>query len=114
MKRSGKMGRIKGKSVDLKKLKNAFTDMNNEKGIVGLALLEEIEFQKATLAKMREDIDNSSLIAQYSGYKRANPIIAGYNAMVKNYSMLIRQAVELLPDNVDVDITADDLMNEEF
>ncbi len=92
------MSKIRIKSVDLKKLNDTFADMNNEKGILGLALLDEINFQKETLTKMRKDIEESSLVAEYSNYKRSNPIIAGYNAMIKNYSQLIRQCVELLPD----------------
>ncbi len=93
------MSKIKINSVDLKKLNDTFTDMNNEKGVLGLALLDEINFQKETLTKMRKDIEESSLVAEYSSYKRSNPIIAGYNAMIKNYSQLIRQCIDLLPDN---------------
>lgn len=97
------MNKINIKQINLEKLKTTFKEMNDEKGILGLALLDEIEFQRKTLMKMRKDIDESSLIAEYSGYKRTNPIIAGYNAMMKNYSMLIRQVVELLPENANTE-----------
>lgn len=108
------MKRINVNSVDLRKLKKTFCDMNNERGLLGLALLEEIEFQRRTLIKMREEIDTNSLTAEYSNYKRSNPIIAGYNAMINNYSKLIRQAVELLPNESQTEVSVDDILNEEY
>ena len=108
------MKKVEVSKVDLSKLKNTFTEMNNERGLLGLALMEEIEFQRRTLIKMREEIDTNSLTAEYSNYKRSNPIIAGYNAMINNYSKLIRQAVELLPSESQTDINVDDVLNEEY
>ena len=91
------MKKVDVNSVDLKRLHDTFTEMNNDKGDFGLALLAEISFQKETLEKMRASIKQDSLKSEYNGYVRSNPIIAGYNAMVNNYSKLIRQAVDLLP-----------------
>ena len=108
------MKKIKANSVDLNKLKNVFIEMNNEKGILGLALVEELEFQRETLIKMREEISNSGLVSEYSCYKRSNPIIAGYNAMINNYSKLIRQAVELLPAESQTDVSVDEFLDEEY
>lgn len=108
------MKKIDVNSVDLGKLKKTFTEMNNEKGLIGLALLEEIEFQKETLVKMRSEIQNSGLVDEYNKYKRSNPVIAGYNAMINNYSKLIRQAVELLPSESQTDVSVDDVLNEEY
>ena len=108
------MKKIDVKLVDLEKVKNTFVDMNNDKGILGLSLLEEIAFQKETLKKMRKEIEENSLTADYSNYKRSNPIIAGYNAMINNYSKLVRQVVELLPDEEQKDISVDDFINEEY
>lgn len=108
------MKRIDVNSIDLGKLKKTFCDMNNERGLLGLALLDEIEFQRRTLIKMREEIDTNSLTAEYSNYKRSNPIIAGYNAMINNYSKLIRQAVELLPNESQTEVSVDDILNEEY
>lgn len=108
------MKKIDVKSVDLEKLKTTFTGMNNDRGLLGLALLEEITFQQETLVKMREEIATNSLTAEYSNYKRSNPIIAGYNAMINNYSKLIRQAVELLPNEQQTEVSAEDFLNEEY
>ena len=105
------MGKVDIKTVDLGKLKNTFESMNNEKGILGLALLDEILFQRETLKKMRDGIENDSITSEYNGYQRSNPIIAGYNAMINNYSKLIRQAVELLPSENQIDVCVDDLIN---
>ena len=108
------MTKVKVNCVDLEKVKKAFIDMDNEKGILGLSLMEEIIFQKRTLAKMREQLDNDSITSEYNGYQRSNPIIAGYNAMINNYSKLVRQVVELLPDNIEVEMSAEELINAEF
>lgn len=108
------MARVNIKSVNLKKLEETFKAMENEKGLLGLALMEEINFQKATLTKMRQSIEKDNLTSEYNGYQRSNPIIAGYNAMINNYSKLIRQAVELLPKESLEEANADDIMNEEF
>lgn len=91
------MPKVNVNSVDLKELKKTFLGMDNEKGKLGLALMDEITFQQETLTKMRKGIEKESITSEYNGYQRSNPIIAGYNAMINNYSKLIRQAVELLP-----------------
>lgn len=96
------MSKVNVNTVDLEKIRIAFTDMNNEKGLLGLALLDEINFQKETLAKMRKNIESESITCEYNGYQRSNPIIAGYNAMINNYSKLVRQAVELLPKETEI------------
>ncbi|MBR2785041.1 MAG: hypothetical protein IKD74_03540 [Clostridia bacterium] len=108
------MTKVNVKTIDFKKLEKAFTEMDNEKGEAGLSILEEMKFQKKTLSKMREDIENSSLIAEYSNYKRSNPVIAGYNAMINNYSKLVKQAIELLPNENQTEVNVDDLLNEEY
>ena len=91
------MKQKKEAKVDLKQLEDTFKKMNTEKAQVGLALLEEVLVMKQTLKKMRKDIEESSLVAEYGNYKRSNPIIAGYNAMINNYSKLTRQLADLLP-----------------
>lgn len=108
------MTKVNVNSINLERLKKAFTEMNNERGDTGLALLEEIEFQKETLIEMRKEIAESGLVAEYNKYKRSNPIIAGYNAMINNYSKLIRQAVELLPSEKQTEVNVDDVLNEEY
>ena len=108
------MKRINAKAVDLEKVRETLTDMNNEKGVLGLTLLEELEFQRRTLKRMREDIDNDSIEAEYNSYKRSNPIIAGYNAMIKNYSQVLRQVVELLPAEAQTSVSVEELLNEEY
>lgn len=83
--------------VNLEQLQETFKAMNNEKGQLGLNLLEEITFMQRTLKRMRKQIEKNSLLSEYNGYKRSDPIIAGYNAMINNYSKLTRQLTDLLP-----------------
>ena len=108
------MGKVKVNTVDLQKVRQVFVEMNSEKGLLGLALLDEIDFQKETLSKMRKGIENESITSEYNGYQRSNPIIAGYNAMINNYSKLVRQVVEMLPENVEVEVSAEELADMEY
>ena len=105
------MAKIDKNKIDFDKIRNTFIEMNNDKGVLGLSVLEELEFQKKTLEKMKKDIEESSLIAEYSSYKRANPIIAGYNAMIKNYATLVSKISDLLPAETQTDVSVDDLIN---
>ena len=106
------MPKVNVNTVNLKRVRDAFTEMNNEKGLLGLALLDEIDFQKETLAKMRKNIESESITSEYNGYQRSNPIIAGYNAMINNYSKLVRQAVELLPKETEIEDNFDDFIED--
>lgn len=108
------MSKKKLAEADLTRIEEALKKMNNEKGDVGLSLLEEISFMKQTLKKMRKEIAESSLTAEYSSYKRSNPIIAGYNAMINNYSKLTRQLADLLPKEASDLKSLEDILKEDY
>lgn len=115
------MSRKKVEEINLSTIEKTFKAMQSDRASVGLALLDEVLFMKKTLAKMRKDIEESSLVAEYSNYKRSNPIIAGYNAMINNYSKLTRQLADLLPKEDEYrnipsidDIDLEEILNEEY
>lgn len=91
---------VKIKAVNFKSLKELFNEMDNEKGMLGLALIKEAEFMKITLTKLKREM-NKGVVTEMSQGKysidRANPALTQYNAMIKNYQSTIKQINDLLP-----------------
>lgn len=88
------------KQINFTLLKKTFDDMNNEKGMLGLALIKEAEFMKKTLTKLKKEIGNQMVVPMDQGkyvIERANPALSPYNTMSKNYQSLIKQINDLLP-----------------
>lgn len=92
------------KSVNFKKLKKAFNELNEEKGMLGLTLIKELEFMKRTLAKLKKELQDKGVVTEMSQGKysieRANPALTQYNAMIKNYQSTVKQINELLPKEI--------------
>lgn len=87
---------------DLKELEKTFKAMNNDKGILGLNLIDEAVFLSSELEKLKDVLMNDDTIVDmpqgaYS-IKRTNPALASYNTSIKNYQSLIKQINELLPN----------------
>lgn len=86
--------------IDLKSVKTTFRKMKSDKGKIGLSLLEEAEFMKITLEKLKQKIDDNGVITEmcqgdYS-IDRANPALNQYNSLIKNYNSTIKQVTDLL------------------
>ena len=104
------------KPVNFKILKNTFNEMNNEKGMLGLSLLKELEFMKRTITKLQREVQKKGVVTLMDQGKyfveRANPALVQYNSLVKNYQSTVKQVNDLLPDygsgNID-DFDNDDL-----
>lgn len=83
-------------------IKTTLTLMNNEQGVCGLKLLEEIEFLYRTMTRLRKEIEQDDLKedmpqGSYS-IQRTNPLLKTYNTTVKNYASLVKQLCDLLPE----------------
>lgn len=92
---------------DLKMLEKTFESMNNDRGKLGLNLLNEATFLSDTLEKLKKIIKKEELVEDMSqgtySIRRANPALSSYNTSIKNYQSLIKQINELLPTEVIVD-----------
>ncbi len=104
------------KSINFKSLKNTFNEMSNEKGMLGLALIKELEFMRKTLTKLKKEISDDGVVTEMSQGKysidRANPALTQYNSMIKNYQSTVKQINDLLPkDSID---NYDDFDNDEL
>lgn len=101
-----KVAKEKNKSVrinfNLKIVRDTLEKMNSEKSKLGLDLLEEAVFMKSTLGKLKQRILLDGVVTDmcqgnYS-IDRANPALAQYNTLIKNYQNCIKQILELLPE----------------
>lgn len=87
----------------LSSLKKTFTEMDNDKGVLGLSLIGEAEFLEGTLQKLKAQVKKEGVVTDmcqgaYS-INRENPALRSYNTSIKNYQALIKQITELLPKN---------------
>lgn len=88
------------KEVDLNTLKNTLELMDNDKGKLGLTLLDEVMFMKETLNNLKINIKTNGVVTsmcqgEYS-IERANPALSQYNSLIKNYQSGIKQLTDLL------------------
>ena len=102
----------KNKGIDINSIKETFADMKTDKAKLGLALIEEAKFMKATLTKLKKKIKSEGVVTSMCQGKydidRANPALSQYNMLIKNYQSCINNIVNLLPkeepnDDIDLD-----------
>ena len=90
------------KNINLKEIENTFKKMETEQAKIGLELLNEIYFIKETLERLKEDIKQTEVTTemQQGNYsiQRANPSIKTYNTTLTNYTKVMKQLIELLPE----------------
>ena len=106
----------KSKPINFKAVKNVLNEMPEDKSMLGLALIKELEFMKKTMAKLKSEITKNGVVTQMDQGKyfidRANPAITQYNAMIKNYNSTIKQVYELIPKELSDNF--DDFDNDEL
>lgn len=90
--------------------------MDNEKGMLGLTLIKELEFMKKTLTNLKKELVDKGVVTEMPQGKysieRANPALSQYNSMIKNYQSTVKQISDLLPkDSMD---SFDDFDNDEL
>ena len=92
---------VKIKPIDFKSIKKVFNEMDSEKAMLGLALIEELEFMYKTLKELKKELDEKGVVTEMSqgaySIERANPALTQYNAMIKNYQSTVKHLNDLLP-----------------
>ena len=87
--------------VDLNSVKSTLKEIDNYTTRLCLNLLVEAEFMKKTLKKLKKEINTNGVITKMSQgnyeIERANPALAQYNSLVKNYNSTIKQILDILP-----------------
>lgn len=90
-------------TADIKSLRTVFENTNDNKSKMALSLLDKAEFLNKTLFDLEKKIEEDGVVTimiqgSYS-IERENPALKSYNTTVKNYSSVIKQIVDLLPES---------------
>ena len=100
--------------AELTRLKKVFKDLPEDKRRIVDGLIQEAAFMRATLEETREIIDREGVIELFEQgaqrFLREHPATKVYAALVNRYSAVIKQLIDLLPDNKGADNGADELM----
>jgi len=97
------MAGVKKKSKELKKLEKIFKDIEPSKRQTVEKLIENAAFMAESLAELQEIIREKGFVEEYhnganqSGVKKCSEVEI-YNTMIKNYSSIVKQLVDLLPN----------------
>lgn len=94
----------KGKKIltELDKLRDIFKDIDEDKRGIVDRLIENAAFMSEELTKLQEYIREHGCTEEYQnganqfGKKKSSEVDV-YNTMIKNYSSVIRQLIDLLP-----------------
>lgn len=96
------MGEVKKKSKELAKLKKIFKDIEPDKQKVAEKLIANAAFMAESLDTLQEAINEKGFVEEYQnganqhGVKKCSEVEI-YNTMIKNYSSIIKQLLDLLP-----------------
>ena len=97
------MGEVKKKSKELNKLKKIFKEIEPGKRQTVEKLIANAAFMAESLDELQEMIREKGFVEEYQnganqhGIKKCSEVEI-YNTMIKNYSSIIRQLVDLLPN----------------
>jgi cysteinyl-tRNA synthetase len=89
-------------SSEIKRLGKLFAGMDLKTRKAIQPLIEKAAFMSATLDELQEDINREGVVETYqnganqSGVKKSSKVEV-YNAMIKNYSGVMKQLTDLLP-----------------
>ena len=87
--------------AELRKLNKFFHNMPKDKQKLLKGLKEQAAFMYATLMELQEIMNNEGPVELFEQGKqkllREHPASKVYNSMIKNYSSVIKQLLELMP-----------------
>lgn len=91
---------------EIKRLGSILKDVDSKKKRTAKGLTEEAAFMKVTLMELKETIKVVGAIDEmpqgdYS-ILREHPALKSYNTMVQRYSTILKQLVELLPKDIQI------------
>lgn len=87
---------------NLKKIRQVFETKNDNNSVLALSLLDKADFMEETLLKLQEKVKSDGVVTTMcqGSYEieRENPALKSYNTTIKNYTSVVKQIAELLPD----------------
>ena len=95
-------GRIK-KSEELRRLEKIFKDIRADRKETVKKLIENAAFMEIQLSVLQKQIAENGVTSEYQNGEnqwgtKKSPEVEIYNTMVKNYTAVIKQLLELLPE----------------
>ena len=96
------MGEVKRRSKELNKLKKIFKDIEPSKQKTVEKLISNAAFMAESLDELQEIIREKGFTEEYQnganqfGVKKCSEVEI-YNTMIKNYTSVVKQLVDLLP-----------------
>lgn len=70
--------------------------------VLGLALIDKAKFMEKTLQELQTVIDATGVITEMCqgsyNIDRANPALQAYNVTIKNYTSVVKQLNDMLPN----------------
>ena len=101
------MAEVKKRSKELNKLKKIFKNIEPDKRNVVEKLISNAAFMAESLDDLQETIREKGFTEEYRnganqfGIKKCSEVEI-YNTMIKNYSSVIKQLVDLLPNDAQI------------
>ena len=102
---------------EIARLTNLFKDMERVRTLSTTGLIEEASFMKATLQELKKAINENGPVdnmpqGDYS-ILREHPALKSYNTMVQRYAAILKQLTDLLPKEVQKEVSDgfDDFLN---
>lgn len=94
----------KQKSKELRRLEKIFRDIRADKKETVRNLIENAAFMEIQLASLQKEIAEKGPVSEYKNGEnqwgtKKSPEVEIYNTMIKNYMAVVRQLLELLPEN---------------
>lgn len=91
------------KVIDISNLRKVFESLNDNKSKLALSLLDKAEFMNKTLTDLEKKIKEDGVVTvmPQGSYviERENPALRSYNTTIKNYTSVVKQIVDLLPES---------------
>ena len=103
-------------STELKKLKKIFKNIPKDKKNLVQKLIESAAFMSVELTKLENYISEYGVSETYQNGKdqygtKMSTEASAYNTMIKNYTSIIKQLIELLPEGLPGTKEGNALMN---
>lgn len=93
--------------MDVKKIRKAFENINDNRSKLALSLLDKAEFMETILKELQRRVEEEGAITMMCQgdyfIERENPALKSYNTTVKNYAGIIKQLHDLLPTEIEDD-----------
>lgn len=101
----------KKKISDLNELRKIFEKTNDNKSKLALSLLDKAEFMNETLKLLENKVKLQGVVTTMCqgayDIERENPALRSYNTTIKNYTSVIKQLVDLLPETANKQVGED-------